>query len=127
VNVVYSRAECAYILEHSFASKSFSTVSNAISNACPNKAVLNKTTIRRLVTELRDKGVFVTNEYRATKTVEIKAAEISNRASTATTGHSSKIYLHLLCSFVHVESVYKSLGSRLKWNSLYFQLKICFH
>jgi hypothetical protein len=38
-----------FILEHHFASKSFAAVREAVSSACPEKGVPNKTTIHRLV------------------------------------------------------------------------------
>jgi hypothetical protein len=52
--MVYSRAECVFILEHYFASKSFAAVREGFSNAYPDKEVQNKTTIHRLVTTFRD-------------------------------------------------------------------------
>jgi hypothetical protein len=53
-NMVYSRAECVFILEYYFASKSFAAVHESFSNAYPDKEVPNKTTIHRLVTKSRD-------------------------------------------------------------------------
>jgi hypothetical protein len=53
--MVYSRAERVLILEHYFASQSFSAVREAFSNAYPDKEVPNKT-IRRLVTKFWDTG-----------------------------------------------------------------------
>jgi hypothetical protein len=52
-NMVYSRAERVFILEHHFASKSFAAVREAFSNAYRDKKVSNKTTIHRLVTKFR--------------------------------------------------------------------------
>jgi hypothetical protein len=54
--MMYSRAERVFILEHYFASKSFSAVREAFSNAYPDKEVPNKTTVHRLVTKFRDTG-----------------------------------------------------------------------
>jgi hypothetical protein len=51
--MVYSRAERVFILEHYFASKSFVAVREAFSNAYPDKGVLIKTTVHRLVTKFR--------------------------------------------------------------------------
>jgi hypothetical protein len=42
-NMVYSRAECVFILEHSFASKLTATVREAFNNEYPDKEVPNKT------------------------------------------------------------------------------------
>jgi hypothetical protein len=55
-NMVYSRAESVLILEHYFQSKWFAAVREAFSNAYPDKAVPNKTTIHRLVTTFWDTG-----------------------------------------------------------------------
>jgi hypothetical protein len=55
-NMVYSRAERVFILEHYFASKSFAAVREAFSNACPDKEVTHKTTVHWLVTTFRDTG-----------------------------------------------------------------------
>jgi hypothetical protein len=55
-NMVYSRAERVFILEHHFASKSFADVREAFSNAYPDKEVPNKTTLHRLVIKCRDTG-----------------------------------------------------------------------
>jgi hypothetical protein len=55
-NMVYSRAERVFILEHYFASKSFAAVREAFRNAYPDKEVPNKATIHRLVTKFRDTG-----------------------------------------------------------------------
>jgi hypothetical protein len=56
VNMVYSRAEHVFILEHFFTSKSFSVVHEAFSNVYLDKEVLNKTTIHWLVTKFWDTG-----------------------------------------------------------------------
>jgi hypothetical protein len=56
VNMVYSRAERVFILEHYFASKSFAAVYEAFSKMYPDKEVRNKTTVHRLVTKFRDTG-----------------------------------------------------------------------
>jgi hypothetical protein len=53
---VYSLAERVFILEHYFASKSFSAVREAFSAAYPDKEVPNKTTIHRLATKFWDTG-----------------------------------------------------------------------
>jgi hypothetical protein len=54
--MVYSRAECVFILEHYyFASKSFAAVGEAFGNAYSDKEVRN-TTIHRLVTQFLDTG-----------------------------------------------------------------------
>jgi hypothetical protein len=55
-NMVYSRAERVFILEHYFASKSFAAVHEAFSNAYSDREVPNKTIIHRLVTEFRNTG-----------------------------------------------------------------------
>jgi hypothetical protein len=55
-SMVYSRAECVFILGHNSASKSFAAVREAFSNAYPGKEVPNKTIIHRLVTKFRDTG-----------------------------------------------------------------------
>jgi hypothetical protein len=55
-NMVYSRSERVLILEHYFTSKSFAAVREAFSNAYPDKELLNKTTIHRLVTRFRNTG-----------------------------------------------------------------------
>jgi hypothetical protein len=52
-NMVYSRAERVFILEHYFSSTSFAAVREAFSNAYPDKEVPNKTTIHRLVATFR--------------------------------------------------------------------------
>jgi hypothetical protein len=54
-NMVYSRAERVFILEHIFASKSFAAVRESFSNAHPDKEVPN-TTMHQLITEFRDTG-----------------------------------------------------------------------
>jgi hypothetical protein len=51
--MVYSPAERVFILEHYFASKLFAAAREAFSS---DKEVLNKTTIRRLVTTFRETG-----------------------------------------------------------------------
>jgi hypothetical protein len=53
-NMVYSRAERVFILQHHFASKSFAAVREAFSCTHPDKEVSNKTAIHRLVTKFRD-------------------------------------------------------------------------
>jgi hypothetical protein len=53
--MVYSRSDHVFILEHYFASKSFTAVSEAFSNAYPDKEVPNKTIIR-VVTKFQDTG-----------------------------------------------------------------------
>jgi hypothetical protein len=53
-NMVYSRVERVFILEHCFVSKSFAAVREAIDHAYPDKEVPNKTTIHWLVTKFRD-------------------------------------------------------------------------
>jgi hypothetical protein len=55
-NIVYSRAERVFVLEHCFPLKSFATVREAFSNVYPDKKVRNKTIIHRLVTKFRDTG-----------------------------------------------------------------------
>jgi hypothetical protein len=55
-NMVYSLAQRVFILEHFFASKSFSSLREEFSSAYPGSEVPNKTTIHRLVTQLRDRG-----------------------------------------------------------------------
>jgi hypothetical protein len=50
--MVFSRAERVFILENLFASKSSADVRKVFGNAYPDKEVLNKTTIQRLVTKL---------------------------------------------------------------------------
>jgi hypothetical protein len=55
-NMVYSRGERVFTPEHYLASKSFAAVREAFSNACPDKEVLNETTIHRLITKFRDTG-----------------------------------------------------------------------
>jgi hypothetical protein len=55
-NMVYSRVERMFILEHYLTSKSFAAVREAFSNAYLDKEVLNKTTIHRLVTKFRETG-----------------------------------------------------------------------
>jgi hypothetical protein len=50
--MVYSRA--VFILENYFATKSFSALPEAFSNAFPDKEILNKTTIHRLASKYRD-------------------------------------------------------------------------
>jgi hypothetical protein len=71
---VYSQAVRVFILEHSFASKQFSAVREAFSNAYLDKEVPNKTTIHRLVTEFRAQEVFVcsTSDKTAENTVVTK-------------------------------------------------------
>jgi hypothetical protein len=51
--MVCSQAERIFTLEHYFASKSFVAVREAFNNAYPDKEILNKITINRLVTKLR--------------------------------------------------------------------------
>jgi hypothetical protein len=50
--MMYSRAECVFILEDYFAMKSFTAVRKALSNAYPDKKVPNKIT-RRLATKFQ--------------------------------------------------------------------------
>jgi hypothetical protein len=52
--MVHSQAERMIILEHYFASKSSSVVREIFINAFPDKEVMNKTTIQRRVTKVRD-------------------------------------------------------------------------
>jgi hypothetical protein len=54
--MVYSQAECVFILEHYFGSKSYDTVREAFSNAYTDKEVPNKTTIHQVVTKFWDTG-----------------------------------------------------------------------
>jgi hypothetical protein len=67
-NMVYSRAEHLFILEHYFATKSCVAVREAFSNECPEKEVPNKTTIHRLVTTFRDTG----SAHRATNQLKLR-------------------------------------------------------
>jgi hypothetical protein len=53
-NVVYS--EALFILENYFASKSFASLPEAFSNTYPDREVLNKIRIHRLVTKFRGTG-----------------------------------------------------------------------
>jgi hypothetical protein len=53
-NMVYSREERVFILEHSFASKSFVSVRESFGDAYPDKEVPNETTVHRLVTKFLD-------------------------------------------------------------------------
>jgi hypothetical protein len=53
---LYSRTKRLFIPEHYSASKSFAAVREAFSNAYPDKKVLNKETIHRLVTKFWDTG-----------------------------------------------------------------------
>jgi hypothetical protein len=55
-NMVYSRAERAFILEYYFALKSFAAVRELFGNAYPDKEVPNKTTVHRLVKKFWDTG-----------------------------------------------------------------------
>jgi hypothetical protein len=50
-NMMYSRAERVFILEHYFALKSFAAVREAFSNVYPDNEVPNKKIIHRLVTK----------------------------------------------------------------------------
>jgi hypothetical protein len=52
--MVYSRAECVFILEHYFISESYAAVHGAFSGVYPDKDILNKTTIHGLVTTFWD-------------------------------------------------------------------------
>jgi hypothetical protein len=52
-----------FIREHCFASKSFAAVREAFSYAYPHKEVPNKTTVRRVVTELRHAGSVCDRKY----------------------------------------------------------------
>jgi hypothetical protein len=54
-NMMYSHAERMFVLEHYFTSKSFAAFREVFSSAYPDKGVLNKTTMYRLVT-IRDTG-----------------------------------------------------------------------
>jgi hypothetical protein len=72
-NMVYSRAERVFIIEHHFASKSFAAVREAFSNAYPDKEVPNKTTVYRLVTKFRDPGSVCEKCSSSDKTAEITA------------------------------------------------------
>jgi hypothetical protein len=56
MNIVYSREEREFILEHYFASKSFAAIREAFTNAYPDKEVPNKTTVHRLVTTFWNTG-----------------------------------------------------------------------
>jgi hypothetical protein len=55
-NMIYLRTERVFILEHYFASKSFTSVREAFRNAYPDKEVSNKTTVHRLGTKFRGTG-----------------------------------------------------------------------
>jgi hypothetical protein len=54
--MVYSWAECVFILEHYFAMKLFAVVREAFSYAYPDKEVLNKTTLCWMVTKFQVTG-----------------------------------------------------------------------
>lgn len=54
--MAYSRSERVFILEHNFAWKSFTAASEAFSSAYCDKELSNKTTIHRLLTEVRGTG-----------------------------------------------------------------------
>jgi hypothetical protein len=54
--MVYSRAECVFILEHYFTSKLFAAIREAFHNAYPDKEILNGATIHRLTTIFQDAG-----------------------------------------------------------------------
>jgi hypothetical protein len=85
-NVVYSRAERVFILEHYFASKSLAAVREAFSNAYPDKKVPIKTSIDRLVTTFRNPGMLICDKCSLSdKIAEITAVPISSSASAATT------------------------------------------
>jgi hypothetical protein len=58
--MAYSQAEHVFILKNYFTPKSSADVREAFSNANPNKEVLNKTIIHRLVTIFWDTEEFVT-------------------------------------------------------------------
>jgi hypothetical protein len=68
-NMVYSRAERVFILEHYFASKSFAAVREAFSITCPAKEVPNMTTVHRLVTKFRDTGSVCNRKHVRHRTV----------------------------------------------------------
>jgi hypothetical protein len=72
-DMVYSRAECVFILEHYFTSQSFAAVYEAFSNAYADKEVPNKTTIQ-LVRKLlgHRKYLSVTSAHQATKQLKIQ-------------------------------------------------------
>jgi Zn-finger protein len=54
VNMVYSCAECVFILKHNIASKLFVAVHEAFSNEDADKEVQNKTIIHHVVTKYQD-------------------------------------------------------------------------
>jgi hypothetical protein len=53
-NMVYSRAEREFFLEHCFETKSFAALNEACCNAYLDKKVPNKTAIHLLVTKFLD-------------------------------------------------------------------------
>jgi hypothetical protein len=67
--MVYSRAECVFILEHYFASKLSAGVRETFSNAYPDNEVPNKTTIHRLVTKFPATGSVCDREHVRRRTV----------------------------------------------------------
>jgi hypothetical protein len=68
-NMVYSRAERMFILEHYFASKSFAAVREAFINAYSDRKVPYKITIHRLVTKFRDTGSVCDRKHVRRRTV----------------------------------------------------------
>jgi hypothetical protein len=56
--MVYSRAECVFIPEHYFGTKSFAALRQAFSNAFPDNRMPNKSTGHGLVKKIRDTGSF---------------------------------------------------------------------
>jgi hypothetical protein len=98
--MVYSRAEHVFILEHYFASKSFTAVREAFSYAYPYKEVPNKTTVQRLVTKFRGTESVCDKCSPSDKTSETTAVSIPSSASAATAGYGCKnSVLPLVSSF----------------------------
>lgn len=70
-NMVLSRAESEFILEHYFVLNSFNPVREASSNAYPGKVVPNHTIIHRLVHNFGTRKVSVTNVHLVAKQIKL--------------------------------------------------------
>jgi hypothetical protein len=88
-----------FILEHYFASESFTAVREAFHNAYPDREVQNKKTIHRLVTKLGKQEIFVSSSG---KTAEITAVGLQAVPQLQQRDSAAKIqYCHWIRLFVH--------------------------
>jgi hypothetical protein len=97
--MVYSRAERVFILEHYFASKSFTAVRKAFSNVCSDKEIPNKTTVHRLVTKCRDTGSVCDRKHVQRRTVLTGDVEETLALSPRKSLRTFPSKVHYLCPY----------------------------